>query len=191
MAWQTVKFQLTSDCPMIPHNGQTADPLNSFSKAIKAISGKRKKTDADYEEMARLEFHAGLYMGPNGPIIPSMNIDSMLINAAKKNREGNLAKSGVFCLSDAEMIYDGPKTAAELWENETFRFVAAVRVGTARVIRTRPIFRTWSAIVSLQVENTVVNVKQAEDWFYIAGTQIGLGDWRPQHGRFTAMRLSE
>ena len=41
---------------LIMHNGQTADPLNPFSKAMKEISGKRKKTDTDYEAMANIEF---------------------------------------------------------------------------------------------------------------------------------------
>ena len=191
MAWQTVKFQLKSDCPMIVHNGQTADPLNKWSKALKAVSGKRKKTDADYEELARLEFFAGLYMGKSGPIIPAANIDSMLINAAKKNREGPMAKSGAFCLTDVDMIYDGPRTPEEMWDDGNFRHVAIVRVQMARVARTRPVFKEWSAVVSLQIEDSVVNVKQVEDWFHIAGTQIGLGDWRPQHGRFSAQRVNE
>lgn len=158
---------------------------------LKAISGKRKKTDADYEELARIEFHAGLYMGPDGPVIPAANIDAMLVNAAKKNREGQLAKSGVFCLGNSSMEYDGPRTVSGLWAEERFRHVALVRVQSARIPRTRPVFNEWSAVVTLNVEESVVNLRQLSDWLLIAGTQIGLGDWRPQHGRFTAERLSE
>ena len=191
MAWQTVKYRLTSDCPMLVHNGQTADPLNKWAKAMKAVSSKRKKTDADYEELARLEFMAGLYMGKDGPVIPAANIDSMIINAAKKDREGPLAKSGAFCLSDASLEYDGPRTADELWKIEEFRHVAIVRVQTARVARTRPVFNEWAATVTMQIEDSVVNVAQVDRWFHIAGTQVGQGDWRPQHGRFTAQRLNE
>lgn len=191
MAWQTLTYQLTSDCPMIVHNGQTADPLNKFSKAMKQISGKRKKTDADYEEMSRIEFMAGLYMGKDGPIIPARNIDSLLVNAAKKNREGPIAKSGVFCTTDTPMQYDGPRSAEALFADERFRHVAIVRVQQARISRTRPVFPVWTANVSVQIENTVVNPKQVDDWFVIAGTQIGLGDWRPQHGRFSVKRMND
>lgn len=190
MAWQTVTYRLTSDCQMIVHNGQTADPLNKWSKAIKKVSGKRTKTDADYEEMARLEFFAGLYMGPDGPIVPRQNIDAMILNAAKKLREGPLAKAGAFCLEDAPMTYDGPRTAEALWSDERFRHVAIVRVGTARVARTRPVFNTWSAVVKVNIEDGVINVTQLDQWMQIAGTQVGLGDWRPQNGRFTATRLN-
>lgn len=185
MAWQTAIYRLTSDAPMLVHNGQTADPLNKWAKAMKAISGKRKKTDADYEELARLEFMAGLYMGPDGPIIPAANIDSMVINAAKKNREGKLAQSGAFCMKDAIMQYEGPRAADDLWKDDRFRHVAIVRVQSARVARTRPVFRDWAATVEISFEDTVVNKAQLDAWLHIAGTQVGLGDWRPQHGRFS------
>lgn len=190
MAWQTLSYQLTSACPQIMHNGQTANPTNKWAKAMKAVSGKRSKTDADYEELARLEFLAGLYMGPNGPIIPATNIDAMVINAAKKLKEGMIAKSGVFCLEQSDLQYDGPRTAEGLWLDERFRFVALVRVSTARVARTRPIFSDWSAVVKLNIEDTAVNATRVDQWMNIAGTQVGLGDWRPQYGRFSAERIN-
>ena len=189
MAWQTITYRLTSDCPMLMHCGQTADPLNHWSKQMKAISGKRKKTDADYEELAKIEFFAALYIDKTGPIIPSANIDSMLVNAAKKLREGPLVKSGVFCLKSASLEYDGPRDPAGLWAAETFRHVAIVRVQMARVARTRPVFNEWAADVSLNIEDSLVNPAQVDAWMNVAGSQIGLGDWRPQHGRFTALRL--
>lgn len=185
MAWNTATYKLTADAPMLVHNGQTADPLNKWAKAMKAVSGKRKKTDADYEELARLEFMAGLYMGKDGPVIPAANIDSMVINAARKNREGKLAQSGAFCMKDVPMQYDGPRTADELWQDDRFRHVAIVRVQSARIARTRPVFRDWSATVEISYEDSVVNKAQLDAWMQIAGTQIGLGDWRPQHGRFS------
>lgn len=189
MAWEEVTYKLTSSAPLLMHNGQTADPLNRWAKAIKQVSSKRIKTDADYEEMARLEFLAGLYMSESGPVLPPNMIDSMLVFAAKKSKEGQIAKGGVFCLNAASLEYVGPRTANELWESDDFRFSAIVRVGTSRVARTRPIFKEWSASVRLHVESTVVNIARIDEWMRIAGTQIGLGDWRPQYGRFTAVRL--
>lgn len=189
MAWQTLRYQLNSSAQLICHNGQTADPLNKFSKAIKQISSKRTKTDADYEEMARIEFTAGLYMSADGPVIPSYVIDAIVVNAAKKFKEGMMAKSGVFCLSHSQLLYDGPRTADELWQCEEFRHVAIVRVGTARVSRTRPVFNPWGCVVELNVEATLVNPARVDEWMMVAGTQIGIGDWRPQNGRFQAKRL--
>lgn len=189
MAWQTLHYNLSSSAPLIMHNGQTADPLNKFAKAIKKISSKRAKTDADYEEMARIEFTAGLYLSAEGPVIPTHVIDATVVNAAKKSKEGVLAKSGVFCLSHSVLQFDGPRTADELWKDERFRKVSIVRVGTARVARTRPIFTAWSCVIELQVENTLVNPSRVDEWMFIAGTQVGMCDWRPQFGRFQAIRL--
>jgi len=189
MAWQVLKYRLISEAPLILHNGQTADPTNKFAKAMKQVSGKRSKTDADYEELAHIEFNAALYMDKDGPIIPNTVIDSMVVNAAKKSKEGMIAKSGVFCLTSARLDYDGPRTAAELWEDERFRFSAIVRVGMARVARMRPIFKDWSAIITLNVEDTAVNPSRIDDWLRVAGTQVGLCDWRPQFGRFTSERV--
>jgi hypothetical protein len=172
------------------HCGQTADPLNKFSKAIKQISGKRNKTDADFEEMAHLEFLAGLYLGQDGPVIPAFVVDSLLVNAAKKSRDGMKAKSGCFCLEPAKLEYDGPRDAESLWADESFRFSAIVRVQSARVARMRPIFNDWSAIITLNFEDSIINIGSLDDWMHVAGTQVGVGDWRPQYGRFTAERLN-
>ena len=48
------KFRITGNIvPMISHNSQLANPLNRYSKAMKALTGKRKKTDQDIEDIAR------------------------------------------------------------------------------------------------------------------------------------------
>lgn len=191
MAWQALRYKLISSAPLLMHNGQTADPLNKWARALKKITPKRVKTDADHEELARIEFMAGLYMSPEGPCIPSFVFDSMLVNAAKKSKEGTLAKSSAFCLNHARLDYEGPREADTLWQEESFRFSAIVRVGTARVSRMRPKFDNWSCIMEVNVETTLINPGRVDEWMQVAGTQIGLGDWRPQHGRFTAKRLPE
>jgi len=190
MAWQTLKYKLTSSAPLIMHNGQTADPLNKWAKLLKATSSKRTKTEADHEEMARLEFMAGLYLDKDGPILPANVLDSVIVNGAKKSKEGTMAKSGCFCLEHARLEYDGPRTANELFADDNFRFSALVRIGMARVSRMRPIFKEWSTMITLHMEDTLVNPSQVDKWLNDAGTQVGICDWRPQYGRFTAERLN-
>jgi hypothetical protein len=190
MAWKTVTYKLTSVCPLLMHNGQMADPLNKFAKALKQVTSKRVKTDADYEEMARIEFLAGLYMSKDGPVLPAQMIDAAMINGAKKSKEGVQAKSGLFCPEHAILEYDGPRTTDELWEDERFRYAALVKVGTARVVRTRPIFESWSAVVKVNIEESVVNPSRVDDWIVITGSMVGLGDWRPRYGRYEATRLT-
>jgi hypothetical protein len=190
MAWNKVSYKLTSSAPLIQHNGQTADPLNKYTKLLKQISSKRAKTDADHEEMARIEFYASLYMSEDGPIIPNFMIDALIVNGAKKSKEGQVAKSGCFCLEHAKLDYKGPRKTEELWKDESFHFSRIVRIGQSRVSRMRPIFNEWSAIINLHVEDTMVNTSRVDEWLNAAGTQVGLGDWRPQYGRFTAVRMN-
>ena len=189
MAWQTLTYQWNSAAPLLMHSGQMADPTNRFAKALKQISSKKAKVDADYEKMAEIEFKAGLYMSAAGPVIPSFVTDALLIAAAKKSREGSEAKAGAFSPENADLQYNGPRTADELWADESFRYMAIVRVGTARVARCRPVFNNWTAVVKVSVETGGVNPARVDDWMAIAGTQIGVGDWRPKFGRFQAQRL--
>lgn len=189
MAWVTATYKLTSTAPLLMHNGQIANPLNKWAKKMKQVTSKRVKTDADHEELARLEFLASLYMVKDGPVIPAEMVDATLINGAKKSKEGQTAKSAIFCAEHALLEYDGPRTADELWEIEDFRHSAIVRVGTSRIVRTRPVFNSWSTTVKINIENTVANPSRIDEWFQIAGTLVGFGDWRPRHGRFDAKRI--
>jgi hypothetical protein len=166
-----------------------ADPLNEFTKALKVISSKKKKTDADYEEMNHIQFLGSLYMDENGPVLPAYVIEAMAIEGAKKSREGTLAKSGCFCTDHAFLEYDGPRTAKELWSNEKFHFPYLVRIGMAKVMSMRPIFNSWNAMITLNVEDTTINVDRVTEWLVVAGTQVGVGDWRPKYGRFTVKKI--
>ncbi len=190
MAWQTIRYQLTSVCPMLMHNGQLANPANKWAKLMKQISSKRAKTDADHEEMARIEFLGGLYLNEQGPVIPANVIDATLTNAARKMKEGQLAKSGLFCVAHATLVYDGPRTANLLWADERFRDQQIVKVnGKSSILRTRPIFSQWQTTVELSIEDGVINPARVTDWMHIAGTLIGFLDWRPRYGRFESERL--
>lgn len=185
------EVELSGDS-LIMHNGQTADPLNPFSKAMKEISGKRKKTEADYEAMANIEFKAGLYVdGKNNIIIPSRVLESVLVEGAKKSKEGKLALSGMFVDTDALLNYEGyPMTLDALMESPDHRLCVAVRVGMAKVMRTRPHFKNWSAKFKVSINSQVANEAQLKRWVEDAGSYVGIGDWRPRHGRYEVLNFS-
>ena len=177
---------------MLCHNGQTADPRNTYSKAMKAISGKRKKTDADYEEMARLEWLAGLYRFRNDIVIPDYVLEAVFINGAKKSKRGPQAKCGMFFTEHASLEFPGKPaeinddTLSEMFVSGEFTHTVGVKVGMAKVMRTRPMFRNWSLVATAQFDPDVLNLRDIEEIATDAGKLVGLGDWRPKHGRFTA-----
>src|ERR1700760_417784 len=127
--YSALNARISGIAPLIMHNGQTADPLNRYAKLMKEISGKRKKTEADFMEMAKIEFLAGLYMGPKGPIIPAVMLEANLVRGARKTKTGQLVEAGVICDQHAILEYDGPRTGEELFANDKFRLSVPVRIG--------------------------------------------------------------
>jgi len=59
-----------------------------------------------------------------------------------------------------------------------------VRVGQARIMRTRPVFNQWACQFTVYYDDEQVNevdvIRAIED----AGTKSGVGDFRPRFGRF-------
>lgn len=185
--FQSIDVKITGISPLIMHNGQTADPLNKFSKAIKEFTSKRKKTDADLEEIARLEWFAGLYVDKEGyAIIPSVNMEACIGEGAKVQKLGKQFKSAVFVDKDVRVQFPGIRPAEELWSDEEFRDSRGVRVQQSRVIRMRPIFHDWSCEFTVGFNDELVNVGQVQRAIEDAGIQKGLLDHRPKFGRFEA-----
>lgn len=182
------RITMTGTLPLLMHNAQLADPLNSHARAMKVVSAKRKKTDADHEEMARLEFLGGLYyMADVGPYIPGDNVQRCLVDAAKLTRSGRQVTRGVFISTNINPLsYKGPREPDELWADTNFRDRSSVKVTTSRVMRTRPMFQTWALDAEGELDESELNLAELQQIADTAGTRIGLGDWRPRFGRFTS-----
>ena len=184
----SITFRMRGIALLIMHNNRLADPLDTYTKAIKAISGKRKKVEEDLEEMARLEFLGSLYTnGQNEPVIPAKLIYGMLGGkggAARKEKEGTAAKAGMFVNGNFPLEYDGPSAPEELWKDARFRSREPVKVQSSTVIRTRPLFEEWGAEVTVEYAPDLISEDMMRRWIEVAGREVGIGDWRPQHGRF-------
>jgi len=187
-----IKIVMQGVSPLLCHNGQTADPRNTYAKAMKAVSSKRKKVDADFDELARLEWLAGIYRSADDLVIPDYVIESAMIAGAKKSKRGPQAKCGLFFTQHALLEFDGKPDVinddalAEMFESGDFTHTIGVRVGMAKVMRTRPVFRNWTCIAFAQYDPDVLNLRDIEEIAADAGKLVGIGDWRPKHGRFLA-----
>ena len=181
-----IKVKIVGVSPLLLHNGQTADPTNKFSRQMKEISGKRKKTDEDYAEMSRIEWFAGLYVNHSKQIIlPASLFEASIYDGAKKSKLGKAFKSAVFVYDDAILdIGEKYKDPEDLWSQEKYRDVRGVRIGQARVMRTRPILHTWSAEYVISFDDEQVNLSDVQRAINDAGSKCGVGDFRPRFGRF-------
>jgi len=183
--WQKLTYKIKGVSPLIMHNGRLANPMDPLVKQIKAISGKRGKTDADLIELARLEWHGSLYISDGKYVIPSQNIEATLVNGAKKIKKGILFTTGLICPEHAVLQFkDMDLQPGALWENEEYRLVAGVVISRARVMRTRPIFREWATEFDVNYQDTILNKADIDQAIHKAGEEVGILEWRPKFGRF-------
>src|SRR3990167_9257367 len=182
-------FKLTGGQPLLMHNGRLADPLDPYTIALKRATDVKKKTEAQHREVGRLEFIGGLYLNEDGaPIIPAENIEAMVKEAGRRKKLGKECERAVFCESNALLTGGNwPKGEDALWEWQdhalAFRKTAGMRGGT--IVRTRPMFKPWTLVVSLLLDTNMLNPDTLKDLMVIAGREIGLGDWKPRYGRLT------
>lgn len=192
----TIEVTLKGQTPLMLHNIRLADPLDPYTVALKEVTSKRKKTDADHESIARIEWEGGLYYDPSvGPYIPGWNIIRSLRDGAALSKRGKDIIRAVVCDSVVPIIYDGPRDLDGMWA-AGFRDRRAVGVGTARTIRTRPKFENWRLQVTFEHEEEVISERDLLSAVVAAGRYCGLGEYRPsspkggQFGRFTIEKIN-
>lgn len=178
---------------LLMHNGQTADPLNKYAKALKAVTSdkQRKKTEEGIIEMGRIEYEAGLYLDSKGKVIlPSRVLEAHLAEGARKTKEGKTALAGMFVDTDGVLEYEGgPLSVAKLLDSPDHRLTVAVRIGQVKVMRVRPLFKDWSATFEVSVLEEMAGTSTLKTWLTNGGNFVGLGDWRPRYGRYEVRKI--
>ncbi len=181
-----IKLKIVGTSPLMMHADTFADPLKPATRAHKELTAKRKKTDDDHRAIARSEFIGGCYWNKaDGFYIPGQNLDATFLAGAKLQKAGVLWKRGCLVLENCvKLLFDGPSTPDALWEDSRFRDVRGVKVGTAKVMRYRPVFDTWAAELTVAVNTDVLNLDEAKKAIEDGGALIGTCEFRPRFGRF-------
>ena len=182
-----IQAKIRGTRPILFHSGALVDPQNEFTQAIKKISAKRPKTDADHAEIARLEYLGAFYIDDDGKIVmPDVNLMAAIIEGAKKFRKGPAAKTGVFI--DRHGVFDfshkGDKSPEALWKSGKFVDRRRVTIQKSGIIRVRPKFKDWSCEFELELDEEICNLSDVKQWLETAGKRSGLGDYRPIYGQF-------
>ena len=187
---ESLKLKLIGAAPLLMHNGRLADQLDPVTKELKnASKAATKGTDAGQERTARLEYAGSLYMKDDGRLyLPASAVERMLRDGSAGVQKG-LKKNfsaAVIVNDDAGLTIGGKqgKTSDALYDAGHVLRVG-VKVTTSRVMRTRPMFREWTATVLVEYVPALVDrdtILRAAEY---GGQVVGLGDWRPRFGRFT------
>lgn len=183
---QTYKARIVGDSALLMHSCAGLDKFNPLQREIAKLTGKKKKTDDDLLEIKRLEWRMGLYLDEKGIIsIPANNIMAIIIEGARKSKLGKQASAGVFeSQAFYPLKYDGPADLDLLYKDNRFVDYRPVRNQQNRVMRSRPIFRSWSVDIGLQFDESIIDRDALKLALSVAGEQVGLGDYRPRFGRF-------
>jgi hypothetical protein len=181
---EEISAVLIGRTPLLMHNGVLADPLDERNIALASVTGKRVKTLADHREIARLEWFGGLWLHEGRPCIPGKAIKAVMVDAAKTRNRGKSAKRALWVEQPAMLQYDGPADIRELWKDENFRHRSGVRVHGSTTQRTRARFPDWKTRISIQFLTATMNRSELEEYLHIGGYLIGIGDGRPEHGKF-------
>jgi hypothetical protein len=184
----SIKIQLKGSSPTIMQCDRLVNPFDPLTRALKTLTAKRKKTDADLEEIHRIKYAGSLYLGDAkiGPYWPGINIDRMIVDAAKLSRRGMDIKRAFMVLDDmVPLIYDGPRTVDKLYADSRFVDIRSVVIRGQRVMTCRPIFRDWAVEFEAAFDPDVLNREDVIGFFATAGQFIGLSTFRPRFGRFT------
>jgi hypothetical protein len=186
------RITITGTTPLIQNNPRTANPLDPAAKAMKALTGKRNKTDADHEELYRVGQSGSLYHDRDiGPFLPGDNIWKSLLEGARKHKLGKKIEEGVIITTDVNpLAYTGPRDVNGLWADENFRYINFRVTGSgsrrSRVSFCRPIFREWRTAADGIFDEHIIDLAELRLIAETAGQRVGICDWRPRYGRYTA-----
>jgi len=190
---EQIKFRLVGETALLMHNNRLANPLDKYSQEISGKSGKRKKTIEDIWELARIEWEGGLYFYDGEIKLPSRVINKCFERGATKQKNGMLWKTGCFIKEDYfPLSYKGTKISVEETEEvpnpaldkhfKKHMYQAMVKVGTASILRTRPLFEEWSCELTVMYDDSVMNKSSLIQAAVDAGRLVGLCDWRMEKG---------
>lgn len=169
---------------LLTHNERLASKLDEIARQLAEVTSKRRKTDDDHAEMARLEFFGGIYTTTDGLIgLPSWNVYRSFHDGAKQHRLGASVQRALIPMTDVVVIqHDGPSKPADAWEARCCD-QRSVKV-SGKVTRTRPAFTNWSVTVQFALDTEILNYNDLKMVAETAGRLIGIGDYRPRFGRY-------
>lgn len=150
---------------------------NRFDTEASQQKGRKRQVPTPEEDCER-----ALYKTEDGSIyIPSMWLKAAMIKAAtdfkfqgKKTYKDYIKAGLVVGPNEIPLEHDGFET-----------FIARVVIQRSAVAKARPKFKDWAAEFEIELLDELLEPTIVKDILSAAGRFKGIGDWRPEHGRFT------
>lgn len=149
--------------------------MNRFSVEEKTTSRAKKVY------IAKDEAERKTYRTEDGKLfLPSTHFKAAMVKAATdfkmtgRKSYKEYIKAGLF-IDEIEIVLDQQKY--EIFE-------CPVVIQRARVMSWRPMFKEWSCEFTIELADEMLNVTDVKQILEAAGRFKGVGDFRPEHGRF-------
>lgn len=178
-----IQVGLRGISPMLM-NPMTDETINQLITGVRPQLNKDRK----FEDVARER----IYLDDNGRMgVPTMNLIAALKHAGRSVKNGKKAISTAtsttlfsFCEFPTEFIpFDGLDEDGHLpWRVDKRRGVMKNGASSVAVGILRPKFDSWSLTVEVVLNEKLVTQDTLRRLFEEAGTNAGLGDFRPQKG---------
>ncbi len=136
--------------------------------------GKKKYDDDEEAAIRTYKDDDGTYYHPSTAIRVALLTACTNRKLGKKAAKGVVAGS-VFPAEDKITICNGNGKPMKKYAVDK----RPAKVGTARILRCRPMWKNWSMQVPLEVDTDFVQPKDVTELLNIAGRIIGIGDMRP------------
>jgi hypothetical protein len=176
----TVKIVGTS--PLMMHNGRLVNPLDPIVKEMKKITSKTKKTEEDYDQLARLEFIGGMYYDTKiGPYIPANCLWATIRAGARFQKKGPAVERGLMMVDVMNRLeYTGTRKSTEMYDAGFADIRNAKPPGSSgQIMRCRPKFDPpWAVSFSLMFDAAQMSSDELRYWAEQAGLLNGLCDGR-------------
>jgi len=186
-----LKLEINGESPLLQHDDKTANPFNPFTKRLKEISGKRKKTEDDLLAMAEIEWEASLYYNQkDGYHIKAECFEGTFLSAAKAFKLGQVFKQSVSVPINPKLNFrDNTLLPADLFKKDEYKDFRTVKISTSKILRCRPIFQEWSCTVEVWFDEVRIDEIDLMQILNYSGKYIGVCDYRPKFGRFNLKKI--
>jgi len=142
--------------------------------------------EKDYSE----EWKKSLYKDDDGCYIPSEHFLGCLIKAGVNFRVKGKGQTTFKNFVKANFTIEPDHIPLGKSEPDDI-FQKFVVVQRNRILRSRPLFRKgWEVEFELILQDDI-DMEILKGLFEVAGSQYGIGDWRPKYGRFELVSLEE
>lgn len=150
--------------------------LRESQEAGKKKAGKKNHDARDFES----EYEGAMHLSEEGwHGIPAPAFRAACIDACRLvGLEMTKAKMTVFVVPDGIDAEDGTPLV-RITGGDPEPHEAYVRHAMTTSLRVRPMWRRWSAVLTLQVDADVISQAHVMNLLARAGTQVGVGEGRP------------